>query len=97
LVDGGSRRVLRKARTAATLPGRLVAAEDRCTALEVHVGARLDEMRSELAEMRSMLVSVADGQADLAALFGRLLQASEARLEAIENESRPRAAESVPS
>lgn len=92
MVDGASQLVLRKARTAASLPGRLVAAEDRCTALELHVAERLDEMRSELAEMRLMLTAVADGQADLAALFGRMLQASEARLEAIEGHLRPPAA-----
>ena len=55
------RHVLRRARTAMSLPGRIVEVEDRCVALETHVVAKLDEMRSELAEIR-MLSNAAPGR-----------------------------------
>ena len=53
--EGGPRRVAQRARTAAGLPGRVVAVEDRCSALEHHVAHKIDEMRSELAEIRTLL------------------------------------------
>jgi hypothetical protein len=85
-VPGNGRgRLLRRARTAATLPGRVVACEDRCSALETEVGARLLEMRSELAEIRSLLSSKMDADADTTELVGRLLRSTESRLVALED------------
>ncbi|HLI15913.1 MAG TPA: hypothetical protein VKV23_07675 [Acidimicrobiales bacterium] len=80
----GRRRLLRRARTAASLPGRVVACEDRVSALEARVAARLDEIRAELAEVRSLLTGVLDAEADATELVGRLLRASTDRLEALE-------------
>ena len=77
-------RVFRRARTAASLPGRVVACEDRCSALETHVAAKLDDMRSELAEIRTLLHTQLDADADATEVLGRLLRASETRLEAVE-------------
>jgi hypothetical protein len=77
--------VLRRARTAAALPARVVACEDRCTALENDVGARLVEMRGELAEIRSLLTSKLEADADTAELVGRLLRSAETRLVALED------------
>jgi len=78
------RHVLRRARTAMSLPGRIVEVEDRCVALETHVVAKLDEMRSELAEIRMLLNQRLDAEADATELVGRLLRSSEARLDALE-------------
>jgi hypothetical protein len=75
---------VRRARTAAGLPGRVVAVEDRCVALETHVAAKLDEMRAELAEVRTLLTAVLDTETDLAGLVGRLLERTGARLDGLE-------------
>lgn len=82
--EGGPRRVVRRARTAAALPGRVVAVEDRCVALETHVVAKLDEMREELAELRLLLRTVVESEGDLAGLVGRLLAKSEERMDSLE-------------
>lgn len=79
-------RVLRRARTAAALPGRVVAVEDRCAAIDAHVSARLDEMRAELARLRALLEAVVETETDVAALVGRLLGAMGERVEAVERE-----------
>ncbi len=79
------RHLWRRARTAASLPGRVVACEDRTRALEAHVVTRLDEMRAELAELRLMVRAALDADADATELLGRLLQASTARLDALES------------
>lgn len=75
---------MRRARTAASLPGRVVAVEDRCVTLETHVVRKLDEMRAELAEVRSLLGAVLETEADVAGLVGRLLQSTGARVDALE-------------
>ncbi len=74
----------RKTRTAASLPGRVTANEDRIEALERHVSAKIDEMRAELAEIRSLLRTQIDGDAEATELLGRLLQAAERRLSQLE-------------
>ncbi|MHB1973049.1 MAG: hypothetical protein ACYCR4_01995 [Acidimicrobiales bacterium] len=83
--EAGPRRVVSRARTAAAFPGRLVAVEDRCAALETRVADVLDEMRSELAEMRALLGATLDGQSDLAVLVGGLLAATGSRIDALES------------
>lgn len=80
----GPRRALRRARTAAGLPARVVAVEDRCSALEAGVDKRIEEMRAELGEIRSLLEAVLETEADLAGLVGRLLQQVSSRLDALE-------------
>lgn len=80
----GARRALRRARTAAALPGRVVAVEDRCSAIEAGVAGRLEEMRVELGEIRSLLQAVLETESDLAGLVGRLLQQVSSRLDALE-------------
>ena len=79
------RRFWRRARTAAGLPGRVVAVEDRTGALEARVASRLDEMRAELAELRILVSAQLEADAETAALLGSLLQASEERLSALES------------
>ncbi|MGP8162409.1 MAG: hypothetical protein ACLQAN_01280 [Acidimicrobiales bacterium] len=74
----------RKTRTAASLPGRVAANEDRIDALERHVSVKIDEMRAELAEIRSLLRTQIDGDAEATELLGRLLQAAEKRLSELE-------------
>ncbi|MGD0219815.1 MAG: hypothetical protein ABSC73_05065 [Acidimicrobiales bacterium] len=76
--------VWRKARTAASLPGRVAANEERINALESHVSVKIDEMRAELAEIRSLLRTQIDGDAEATELLGRLLQAAERRLSTLE-------------
>lgn len=82
--EGRSRRIVKRARTAAGLPGRVVAVEDRSVAIEDHVAASLDAMREELVEVRSLLRAVLETEGDLAGLIGRLLSQSAARLDALE-------------
>ena len=74
----------RRARTAVGLPARVVACEDRMTALDQHVSAKLDEMRSELAEIRTLLHSQLRSDVESTQLLGQLLQDSRDRLEALE-------------
>jgi predicted component of type VI protein secretion system len=74
----------RKTRTAASLPGRVAANEDKIDALECHVATKIDEMRAELAEIRSLLRTQIDGDAEATELLGRLLQAAERRLSELE-------------
>lgn len=78
------RRLFRRARTAASLPGRVVACEDRMDALEHRVGRRIDEMRFELGEIRSMLVAGLEADGDATELLGQLLRASSSRLDLLE-------------
>ncbi len=85
----GSRRIVRRATTAATFPGRLVAVEDRCTALETDVVATLADMRSELAEIRSLVAAALDSQTDLAALVGGLLGETGRRVDVLEDRIDP--------
>jgi hypothetical protein len=82
--DSLSRRVLRRARTAAGLPGRVVAVEDRTSAIEAHVAEVLDAMRADIAELRRLISAQIDADADSSELLGQLLRSSEHRLEAIE-------------
>jgi hypothetical protein len=78
------RRLLRRAKTAASLPGRVVACEDRMEALENRVGQRIDEMRFELGEIRSMLAAGLEADGDATELLGQLLRASSSRLDVLE-------------
>jgi hypothetical protein len=82
--DSLSRRVLRRARTAAGLPSRVVAVEDRTTALEAHVADVLDAMRADIAELRRLITSQIAADADASELLGQLLRSSEHRLETME-------------
>lgn len=82
---GDRRRLFRRARTAAGLPARVVACEDRCSALETNVGVKIAEMRAELAEIRILLQGEMRAQADASELVGRLLQVLGGRLEAVED------------
>jgi hypothetical protein len=84
--DSLSRRVLRRARTAAGLPARIVAVEDRTTAIEAHVAEVLDAMRADIAELRRLISAQIDADADASTLLGQLLRSSEHRLEAIETQ-----------
>ncbi len=84
--DRSKRHLLRRARTAASLPGRVVACEDRTNAIEQHVVRKIDEMRAELAELRQMVQAQLDADAESTELVGRLLQAQEARVDALEQE-----------
>ncbi|HVC25129.1 MAG TPA: hypothetical protein VND23_05175 [Acidimicrobiales bacterium] len=79
-------RVVRRARTAATLPGRLIAVEERCAAIESHVVVRLDEMRAELAALRALVEAVLETETDVATLVGRLLASMGDRVDAVEEE-----------
>jgi phage shock protein A len=83
-VDNGRIRLWRKTRTAASLPGRVAANEDKIESLERHVTTKIDEMRSELAEIRSLLRTQIEGDAEATELLGRLLQAAEKRLGELE-------------
>lgn len=83
--DQSARRVVQRARTAAGLPGRVVDVEDRCSALEAHVMAQIDEMRSDLTEIRELLQAVLSTEADLAGLIGRMLSDVRGRLDSIES------------
>ncbi|HXZ82526.1 MAG TPA: hypothetical protein VED84_02105 [Acidimicrobiales bacterium] len=82
----------RKTRTAARLPGRVAANEDRIDALERHVSVKIDEMRAELAEIRSLLKTQIEGDAEATELLGRLLQAAEKRLSELEQSAASAAA-----
>src|SRR5665213_246376 len=84
--DRQKRHLLRRARTATSLPGRVVACEDRTSAIEQHVVLKLDEMRAELAELRIMVQAQLDADADATELIGRLLQSCDTRLSALEQE-----------
>ncbi len=84
--DRSKRHLLRRARTAASLPGRVVACEDRTSAVEEHVVKKLDEMRGELAQLRLLIQAQLDADGDATELMGRLLQAADARLDALEQE-----------
>lgn len=95
-MPGDRRRILRRARTAASLPGRVVACEDRCSTLESHVVTRLDEVRSELAEIRLLLRERLVAEAEATELVGRLLQSAEARLDALERGEGPGEGEGEP-
>jgi hypothetical protein len=66
------------------LPGRVVAAEDRVTALEQRVLTKIEEMRAELAEIRTLLAAQLQADADTTELVGKLLQDTRTRLSAIE-------------
>jgi hypothetical protein len=79
-----SPRLFRRARTATSLPGRVVACEDRTRALEAHVATRIDEMRFELGEIRSMLTAQLEAEADANELVGRMLRATSSRLDRLE-------------
>jgi len=84
--DRPKKHILRRARTAASLPGRVVACEDRTSAIEQHVVVKIDEMRAELAELRHLMQAQLDADAESTELVGRLLQAQEVRLDALEQE-----------
>jgi hypothetical protein len=84
--DSLGRRVLRRTRTAAGLPGRVVAVEDRTSAIEAHVAEVLDAMRADIAELRRLISAQIDADADASELLGQLLRSSEHRLEAIETQ-----------
>lgn len=77
-------RVLRRARTAATLPSRIVAVEDRTSAIEAHVAGTLDAMRADIAELRRLVTAQLDADADATALLGALLRSTEHRLDEVE-------------
>jgi hypothetical protein len=79
-----SGRVLRRARTAATLPSRIVAVEDRTSAIEGHVAATLDAMRADIAELRRLVTAQLEADADATALLGGLLRSKENRLDEVE-------------
>ena len=79
-----SGRVLRRARTAATLPSRIVAVEDRTSAIESHVAATLDAMRADIAELRRLVTALLEADADATALVGSLLRSTENRLDDFE-------------
>ena len=90
-MSSGRLHILRRARTAAALPARLLtrveALEDRSSALEAAmaaVPARVEELRAEIAGIRLLLDERLAAQVETSELVGRLLQAAEARLEAIE-------------
>jgi phage shock protein A len=83
-VDKVRVRLWRKTRTAASLPGRVSANEEKIESLERHVSLKIDEMRSELAEIRSLLRTQIEGDAEATELLGRLLQAAEKRLGELE-------------
>lgn len=83
--------ILRRARTAASLPARLLtrveALEERSSAIETQAAAvmpRIEELRAEIAEIRLLLDERLAAQIETSELVGRLLQAAEARLEALE-------------
>jgi hypothetical protein len=78
------RRLLRRTRTAASLPGRVVACEDRTSALETEVAQRIAEMRFELGEIRAMLTAQLDADTDANELLGRLLRSTSSRLDQLE-------------
>ena len=79
-----SGRVLRRARTAARLPSRIVAVEDRTSAIEGHVAATLDAMRADIAELRRLVTAQLEADADATALLGALLRSTESRLDEVE-------------
>lgn len=84
--DRPKRHLLRRARTAASLPGRVVDCEDRTDAIERHVITKIDEMRSELAELRILVQAQLDADAEATELTGRLLQSITARVRVLEQE-----------
>ncbi|HUY06483.1 MAG TPA: hypothetical protein VMU99_04420 [Acidimicrobiales bacterium] len=84
--DRPKRHLLRRARTAASLPGRVVACEDRTNAIEQHVVRKIDEMRAELAELRLMIQAQLEADAESTELVGRLLQSHDSRVVALEQE-----------
>ncbi|MGD0741683.1 MAG: hypothetical protein ABSA31_00070 [Acidimicrobiales bacterium] len=86
-------KVWRTIRTGAALPRRVASNTERIDALERHVEGKIDEMRAELAEIRSLLHTQIEGDAEATALLGRLLQAAERRLAALEDQVAPTAAE----
>jgi hypothetical protein len=67
-----------------------VACEDRTTALEAHVVQKIDEMRSELAEIRSLLHEQLSADSEATELVGHLLQSAEQRLAHLEDRSTDR-------
>lgn len=81
-----SPRVLRRARTAVALPGRVVAVEDRCSALEARVALTLEELRSDVAELRDLVARQVSADADATALIGSLLRSTERRLAVVEDQ-----------
>jgi hypothetical protein len=76
--------LLGRARTAASLPGRVVACEDRTRALESDVAQRIAEMRFELGEIRAMLTAQLEADGDTTELLGRLLRSTSSRLDLLE-------------
>jgi len=78
------RQILRRARTAAGLPSRVTACEDRFETLEEGLGAQLDQIRGELASIRALIEDRFVAEAEATQLVGQLLQAATARLEALE-------------
>ncbi len=74
----------RTIRTGVALPRRVASNTERIDTLERHVETKIDEMRAELAEIRSLLHTQIDGDAEATELVGRLLQAAERRLTALE-------------
>lgn len=90
-MSAGRLHILRRARTAMALPARLLtrveALEDRSSAIEAQmatVPARIEDLRAEIAGIRLLLDERLAAQVETSELAGRLLQAAEARLEAIE-------------
>lgn len=83
-------RIRRRFHTAASLPRRVVAVEDRTSAIEEHVAKAIEEMRSELAEIRDLLSRALDADADATELVGRLLSRVTERLEILEGEHEAR-------
>jgi hypothetical protein len=82
-------RLLRRARTAVGLPGRIVAVEDRASALETDVVKRIEEIRFEIGEIRAMLTALLESDADTAELLGTLLRSIAARVELLEEDHTP--------
>jgi hypothetical protein len=80
------RRLTRRLRTAAGLPGRLVAVEDQGRDLEARVATRLDEVRFELAEIRRTLAEMNVAATEALQLTGELLRSAESRLDALEGQ-----------
>lgn len=66
------------------LPSRIVAVEDRTSAVEAHVAATLDAMRADIAELRRLVTAQMDADADATALLGQLLRSTEHRLDEVE-------------
>jgi hypothetical protein len=66
----------------------VVAVEDQGRDLERRVAERLDEVRYELGELRRTLEAMSEADAEALELIGRLLRATEARVDALEDHER---------